>query len=182
MYGVAVTSAIVQTTLSVRLPDALGEIPDKWRVRPFSLLCAVLCRFEAGNKRDTYTTTRYRLLTRSGTRCPPSRRSRRMCSSKHGSFTTTGYGTRLRRRRLSLPLRCVLPFSPEHRDFVARNRLPIDGESASDSWRNKGEVWDSKVIDTDGHPGRVSDERTSSYICLGSKLKIKRLCFLPRSC
>ncbi|KAK4031461.1 major facilitator superfamily domain-containing protein [Parachaetomium inaequale] len=32
VYGVAVTSAIVQTTLSVRLPDALGEIPDKWRV------------------------------------------------------------------------------------------------------------------------------------------------------
>lgn len=26
----------MQTTLSVRLPDALGEIPDKWRVRPFS--------------------------------------------------------------------------------------------------------------------------------------------------
>ncbi|KAK4152021.1 major facilitator superfamily-domain-containing protein [Chaetomidium leptoderma] len=32
VYGVAITSAIVQTTLSVRLPDALGEIPDKWRV------------------------------------------------------------------------------------------------------------------------------------------------------
>ncbi|KAG7289243.1 hypothetical protein NEMBOFW57_005608 [Staphylotrichum longicolle] len=33
VYGVAITSAIVQTTLSVRLPDALGEIPDKWRAR-----------------------------------------------------------------------------------------------------------------------------------------------------
>ncbi|KAJ4401513.1 hypothetical protein N0V85_005507 [Neurospora sp. IMI 360204] len=32
VYGVAITSAIVQTTLSVRLPGALGEIPDKWRV------------------------------------------------------------------------------------------------------------------------------------------------------
>ncbi|KAK4164316.1 putative vacuolar basic amino acid transporter [Cladorrhinum sp. PSN259] len=32
VYGVAITSAILQTTLSVRLPDALGEIPDKWRV------------------------------------------------------------------------------------------------------------------------------------------------------
>ncbi|KAK0720198.1 major facilitator superfamily domain-containing protein [Lasiosphaeris hirsuta] len=32
VYGVAVTSAIVQTTLSVRLPDALGDIPDKWRL------------------------------------------------------------------------------------------------------------------------------------------------------
>jgi len=29
VYGVAVTSAIVQTTLSVRLPGALGDIPDK---------------------------------------------------------------------------------------------------------------------------------------------------------
>ncbi|KAL2020596.1 hypothetical protein VTK56DRAFT_8184 [Thermocarpiscus australiensis] len=35
VYGVSVTSAIVQTTLSVRLPDALGEIEDKWRVSPF---------------------------------------------------------------------------------------------------------------------------------------------------
>ncbi|KAK3903659.1 major facilitator superfamily domain-containing protein [Staphylotrichum tortipilum] len=32
VYGVALTSAIVQTTLSVRLPGALGEIPDKWTV------------------------------------------------------------------------------------------------------------------------------------------------------
>ncbi|KAK4208870.1 putative vacuolar basic amino acid transporter [Rhypophila decipiens] len=32
VIGVAMTSSIVQTTLSVRLPDALGEIPDKWRV------------------------------------------------------------------------------------------------------------------------------------------------------
>ncbi|KAK1774734.1 major facilitator superfamily domain-containing protein [Copromyces sp. CBS 386.78] len=32
VYGVAITSAIVQTTLSVRLPGALGEIPDKWPV------------------------------------------------------------------------------------------------------------------------------------------------------
>lgn len=29
VWGVSVTSAIVQTTLSVRLPDALGEISDK---------------------------------------------------------------------------------------------------------------------------------------------------------
>ena len=36
VWGVSSTSAIVQTTLSVRLPDALGEIPGKWRVRPFS--------------------------------------------------------------------------------------------------------------------------------------------------
>ncbi|KAF9880910.1 major facilitator superfamily transporter [Colletotrichum karsti] len=32
VWGVAITSAIVQTTLSVRLPDALGDIPDKWRL------------------------------------------------------------------------------------------------------------------------------------------------------
>lgn len=35
VWGVSVTSAIVQTTLSVRLPDALREISDKWRVRPY---------------------------------------------------------------------------------------------------------------------------------------------------
>ncbi|GKT67968.1 vacuolar basic amino acid transporter 2 [Colletotrichum tofieldiae] len=32
VWGVAITSAIVQTTLSLRLPEALGDIPDKWRV------------------------------------------------------------------------------------------------------------------------------------------------------
>ncbi|KAK3370568.1 major facilitator superfamily domain-containing protein [Podospora didyma] len=32
VYGVAITSAIVQTTLSLRLPDALGDIPDKREV------------------------------------------------------------------------------------------------------------------------------------------------------
>ncbi|KAL7757894.1 hypothetical protein ACKLNR_012421 [Fusarium oxysporum f. sp. zingiberi] len=32
VWGVSVTSAIVQTTLSGRLPDALSEVPDKWRV------------------------------------------------------------------------------------------------------------------------------------------------------
>ncbi|KAF5010647.1 hypothetical protein FDECE_3187 [Fusarium decemcellulare] len=32
VWGVSVTSAIVQTTLSVRLPDALSGISDKWRV------------------------------------------------------------------------------------------------------------------------------------------------------
>lgn len=33
VWGVAVTSAIVQTTLSVRLPEVLGDILDKQRVR-----------------------------------------------------------------------------------------------------------------------------------------------------
>ena len=32
VYGVAVTSSIVQTTLSVRLPQVLGDIPDKQKV------------------------------------------------------------------------------------------------------------------------------------------------------
>ncbi|KAB5575419.1 major facilitator superfamily domain-containing protein [Coniochaeta sp. 2T2.1] len=32
VWGVAVTSAIVQTTLSVCLPDALGDVPDKERI------------------------------------------------------------------------------------------------------------------------------------------------------
>ncbi|TEA20502.1 putative transporter [Colletotrichum sidae] len=32
VWGVAISSAIVQTTLSVRLPDALGDIPDKGRL------------------------------------------------------------------------------------------------------------------------------------------------------
>ncbi|KAG5795113.1 hypothetical protein H9Q69_005862 [Fusarium xylarioides] len=32
VWGVSVTSAIVQTTLSVRLPDALSEVADKWRI------------------------------------------------------------------------------------------------------------------------------------------------------
>lgn len=43
VYGVAITSAVVQTTLSVRLPGALGEIPDKWRVTSL-LLCSCFSR------------------------------------------------------------------------------------------------------------------------------------------
>lgn len=35
VWGVAITSAIVQTTLSTRLPEALGDIPNKWNVRYF---------------------------------------------------------------------------------------------------------------------------------------------------
>ncbi|KAH0521967.1 hypothetical protein TsFJ059_005893 [Trichoderma semiorbis] len=38
VWGVSITSAIVQNTLSVRLPQVLSEVPDKWRVRPFSLV------------------------------------------------------------------------------------------------------------------------------------------------
>jgi len=34
VWGVAITSAIVQNTLSTRLPEALSGIPDKWIVRP----------------------------------------------------------------------------------------------------------------------------------------------------
>ncbi|ORY61543.1 major facilitator superfamily domain-containing protein [Pseudomassariella vexata] len=32
VWGVSITSAIVQTTLSVRLPDALSDVPHKWKV------------------------------------------------------------------------------------------------------------------------------------------------------
>ena len=32
VWGVAITSAIVQSTLTVRLPEALGDIPDKEKV------------------------------------------------------------------------------------------------------------------------------------------------------
>ncbi|RGP67196.1 hypothetical protein FLONG3_8591 [Fusarium longipes] len=32
VWGVSTTSAIVQTTLSVRLPDALRDVQDKWRI------------------------------------------------------------------------------------------------------------------------------------------------------
>ncbi|KAI1374353.1 MFS general substrate transporter [Hypoxylon crocopeplum] len=32
VWGVSITSAIVQTTLSARLPDVLTDVPDKWRI------------------------------------------------------------------------------------------------------------------------------------------------------
>ncbi|KAK8114339.1 transporter [Apiospora kogelbergensis] len=32
VWGVSITSAIIQTTLSVRLPEALRDVPDKWTV------------------------------------------------------------------------------------------------------------------------------------------------------
>ncbi|KAM3557589.1 hypothetical protein ARSEF4850_005013 [Beauveria asiatica] len=32
MWGVSMTSAILQTTLSIRLPEALGHVPNKWKI------------------------------------------------------------------------------------------------------------------------------------------------------
>ncbi|KAM3434779.1 hypothetical protein NHJ13734_005846 [Beauveria thailandica] len=32
MWGVSITSAILQTTLSIRLPEALGHVPNKWKI------------------------------------------------------------------------------------------------------------------------------------------------------
>ncbi|KAM3481249.1 hypothetical protein MY8738_004601 [Beauveria namnaoensis] len=32
MWGVSITSAILQTTLSIRLPEALGDVPNKWKI------------------------------------------------------------------------------------------------------------------------------------------------------
>ncbi|KAF4962196.1 hypothetical protein FSARC_9711 [Fusarium sarcochroum] len=46
VWGVSVTSAIVQTTLSVRLPDALSEVPDKWRLPPDVQLKARLVYYD----------------------------------------------------------------------------------------------------------------------------------------
>ena len=100
VYGVAVTSAILQTTLSIRLPDALGEIPDKWRVRPcprddLRWVCG------AGIARDAYCWVVSRLSTRSVTRFQPSKHCRRTFSSRLVMCTTTGFDIRLPRRHLS---------------------------------------------------------------------------------
>lgn len=35
VWGVAITSAIIQNTLSSGLDEALNEVPDKWKVHPF---------------------------------------------------------------------------------------------------------------------------------------------------
>ncbi|KAH8714920.1 putative transporter [Beauveria bassiana] len=32
VWGVSITSAILQTTLSIRLPEALGDVPNKWKI------------------------------------------------------------------------------------------------------------------------------------------------------
>lgn len=123
VYGVAITSAIVQTTLSVRLPEALGEIADKWRVRPFPPLCRTMCLHncscKTGNERDAYTQAKCRSSTRSDTLCPPSERCRPTSSSRHVSSTTTGFVTLLRRRRASLQLQCALRCWPGRGGFEA---------------------------------------------------------------
>lgn len=102
VYGVAVTSAILQTTLSIRLPDALGEIPDKWRVRPCSETSRGRrgCLLEMGKM---LTTKPARLSTRSATRCRPSKHCRPISSSGPVWCTTRDSDTHLRRRRLSRP-------------------------------------------------------------------------------
>lgn len=50
VWGVAVTSAIVQTTLSVRLPEVLGDIPDKEKVSILTApwITCISCSFCSG--------------------------------------------------------------------------------------------------------------------------------------
>ena len=181
VYGVAITSAIVQTTLSVRLPDALGEIPDKWRVRPFSLLFIFLCCLsESEDKRDTYTRTRHRLSTRSDTRYRPSRRFLRMYSSKHDLSTTTASATLLLCRRLSRRLPCALLCLPGHKGSAALNKPRINGEMISglrrgvedDAW------WETKDNSGTCKSQQVGEKNTGGR-ALGTKpeLKIEGLCF-----
>ena len=152
VYGVAITSAIVQTTLSVRLPDALGEIEDKWRVRPFSLQHEMMYRYKTGNTQDTYMLTGCRLLTRSDTLCPPSRHSRQMCSSKRGSCSTTGFATRLRLQRPSLLLPSVLLSWLEQRGFAAPNNVLV----------GRGRLW--------GLGGFKSAQAIRWWVCRSSRL------------
>lgn len=46
VWGVSITSAIVQNTLGSRLPDALSGVPNKWEVRLISLMppLSISCR------------------------------------------------------------------------------------------------------------------------------------------
>lgn len=63
VWGVAISSAIVQTTLSARLPDALGDIPDKWKVRDLFFCLLSLGRYLFGLTRS-YTPPGKRILIR----------------------------------------------------------------------------------------------------------------------
>ncbi len=98
----------MQTTLSVRLPDALGEIPDKWTVSPISYsLCFVLhCKCKCRCKCTCLSAYTYYILISSvvfadsslrainrslktlGTRSPPSGNYHPMCSSVPVWYTT----------------------------------------------------------------------------------------------
>lgn len=180
VYGVAITSAIVQTTLSVRLPDALGEIPDKWRVRPFSMSYAMRFKEKAitDHTRDTYIRARCRLSMRFGTRSPPSGTCPRISSSRRATCITMGSGTRLRCPRRSLLLLLSRLSWPRAGDCAARSNAGGYGQHGK--WlplelKNRtGALWE--LVDGEGNPRKVSERRTSSCVCLDSKTKIEGPC------
>jgi len=41
VWGVAITSAIIQNTLSSGLAEALSEIPDKWKVQFLPMIATI---------------------------------------------------------------------------------------------------------------------------------------------
>lgn len=112
VWGVSITSAILQTTLSVRLPEALGDVTDKWRVRPVSLqscFSRYVCSptLQVADFWRVFFTTLCRLSMTFDTRlirCAPSSQRFRKRSS---SSTMTASGTRLRRRLLPRPSWCA---------------------------------------------------------------------------
>ena len=178
MYGVAITSAIVQTTLSIRLPDALGEIPDKWRVRPFSLRCAVLCcECEAGNKlENTDARARRRSLTKSDTPSRPSRRCPRMCSSRRATSTTTDSATPLQcpRRLPSRP--CVRPSSLGRRGFGAQSEPWLGGRKWTGPLQSRVSGFGKRIAATESRnfePFQVVKIQ-SCLVRRGNNLKIER--------
>lgn len=163
VYGVAITSAIVQTTLSVRLPDALGEIPDKWRVRPFSLLFAMLYGCKTADRRDAYTRARRRLSTKSGTQFRPSRIFLRMCSSKRDSCITTAFASHLRHPQRLLPRPYALLYWPGHTDSGAQSERLIE----LGLWFG---LWYKREIQ-----GRVSDSKTGSIALSAPRQQLSSL-------
>lgn len=171
VYGVAITSAIVQTTLSVRLPDALGEISDKWRVRPFSLQWLFLCVPEIRDRRDTYCRSRHRLSTRFDIQFQPSETSPRMYNSRHGWCTTTGSATRLRRPRLSLLPPCALRSSLGRGVFEAQSDWLDGAVQMPEIWGNEAGAVTKRRSTGKGleitKRHQVSDKRTICAVSSG---------------
>jgi hypothetical protein len=112
VWGVSITSAIVQTTLSVRLPDALGEISDKWRVHSPCQTPSHFSPFTLTIPEEVLTTFWHRSSTRSATPSRQLETCRLTCSLPRVMSTTTVCDTPLRRRRPSRRWRSCLRCLP----------------------------------------------------------------------
>ena len=120
VWGVAITSTIIQNSLSSGLPEALSGVPDKWKVTPssFPLRDCFHCR---GATADRFPfSLLHRLSMTFGTPCLRSTACPQTFKWPRDWFTIVGSACRSLLREDSGLSRLSQPFSPRARDCIGK--------------------------------------------------------------